>query len=54
MAGLLYIELGVIAEYPLETCNPVTHLGKGNFGILFLLVFQRSGGVGLAQLVPRP
>ena len=54
LAYLLYIEPAIIAEYLLETCNPVTHLGKRNFGIFILLVLQRSGWICLAQLKPSP
>ncbi|MFC1875744.1 hypothetical protein ACFL2E_00510 [Thermodesulfobacteriota bacterium] len=41
MADLFYIEPAFIAVNLLETCHPVTHLAKGNFGILVLLVLQR-------------
>ena len=54
VADLLYIEPVIIAEHLLETCHPVTHLGKRDFGIFVLLVLQRSGGIFLAQLEPPP
>jgi hypothetical protein len=54
VAELFYIEPVIITEYLLEACNPVTHLAKGNFGILVLLVLQRAGEICLAQLKPSP
>jgi hypothetical protein len=54
VADLFYIEPAIIAEYLLEACNPGTHLAQGNFGILVLLVLQRSGRICLAQLGPSP
>ncbi len=54
MAELFYIEPVIVTEYLLEACNPGTHLAKGNFGILVLLVRQRPVEIFLSQLGPSP
>ena len=54
VVNFLYIKLVVIAQHLLETCNPLTHLGKRNFWILFFLVLPRSSGICLALLEPSP